>query len=385
MNTPQQIPFGKPWITDDDRHAVMEVLQGTVLTHGPQCKQFESDFSRFVGEGCNSVTVSSCMAALHLSYLHFGIGPQDEVIVPAQTHSATVHAVEWVGAKPVFVDCDPETGNITAEAINKALTAKTKAISVVHFLGMPCDMAPIMDLANTYKLKVIEDCAIALGARINGKHVGLFGDSGCYSFYPVKHMTTGEGGMFISKNAETVQKVALLRAFGVNRKHDERTIPGMYDVESIGLNYRMSEMQAALGVSQLKRMEENLLMRQSNFEVYQERLAGFDKAKLLYTKKEGFTHSHYCVSVVLDDSIASKRDTVVHKLNEKGIGTSIYYPLPVPFMSFYQKKYKASEQNFPNALKISRQSIALPTSPHVSPHQIGYIVDTLKHIIKELA
>ena len=180
MNAPRQIPFARPWITDEDRKAVMEVLEGHVLTHGPQCKEFESEFAAFIGKGAHCVTVSSCMAALHLSYLHFGIGPGDEVIVPAQTHSATVHAVEWVGATPVFVDCDRQTGNLTPQGIASAVTPRTKAISVIHFAGIPCDMPAIMALATQHGLKVVEDCAIALGARYEGRHVGLFGDAGCF-------------------------------------------------------------------------------------------------------------------------------------------------------------------------------------------------------------
>src|SRR5262249_4310058 len=145
--TTRTIPFGRPWLTDDDRQAVAEVLEGHILTHGPQCHDFEAEFAAFMGEGTHAVSVSSCMAALHLACLHFGFGPGDEVVVPAQTHVATVHAVEWVGATPVFVDCDPATGNLTADRIEAALTPRTKGILVVHFVGIPCDMPPIVELA----------------------------------------------------------------------------------------------------------------------------------------------------------------------------------------------------------------------------------------------
>src|SRR5437870_7664473 len=145
MSDIRTVPFGRPWITDDDRKAVMEVLDGHILTHGPQCTTFEAEFAAFLGGGY-CVTVSSCMAALHLAYLHFGIGPGDEVIVPSQTHTATAHAVEWVGATPVFADCEAETGNLAADRIAAAITPRTKAISVVHFVGIPCVMPPIMAL-----------------------------------------------------------------------------------------------------------------------------------------------------------------------------------------------------------------------------------------------
>src|SRR5258707_585820 len=192
MSDRREIPFGRPWIFEEERAAVQRVLEGHILTHGPEGKAFEAAFADFVGTGASCLTVSSCMAALHLAYLHFGIGSGDEVIVPAQTHVATAHAVEWTGATPVFVDCDRATGNLTVDAIAAAMTPRTRAISVVHFVGIPCDMPPIVALARERGLAVVEDCAIALGARRNGTHVGLFGDAGCFSFYPVKHITTGE-------------------------------------------------------------------------------------------------------------------------------------------------------------------------------------------------
>ncbi|HXN31336.1 MAG TPA: aminotransferase class I/II-fold pyridoxal phosphate-dependent enzyme, partial [Polyangiaceae bacterium] len=164
MTQTREIPFGRPWITDADREAVLRVLSGHILTHGPECKGFEAEFGAFLGPGAHCVSVSSCMAALHLAYLQLGIGEGDEVIVPALTHVATAHAVEWVKARPVFVDCEPATGNITAKAIEAAVTPRTKAIGLVHFVGIPCDMPSILAVAEKHRLKVVEDCAIAIGS-----------------------------------------------------------------------------------------------------------------------------------------------------------------------------------------------------------------------------
>ena len=274
MSEVRQVPFARPSITDEDRKAVLEVLDGHILTHGPQGKAFEAEFAAYMGPDAHCVSVSSCMAALHLAYLHLGFGPGDEVIVPAQTHSATAHAVEWVGATPVFVDCEPRTGNVNARIIEPALTSRTKAISVVHFDGIPCDMPSIVALADRHGLKVVEDCALAVGARWEGRHVGLFGDIGTFSFYPVKHLTTAEGGMFVSRHRDVVESVARLRAFGVDRTHSERAVPGMYDVPTLGLNYRMSELQAALGRPQLRRMDASLALREAHFRALQQALAG---------------------------------------------------------------------------------------------------------------
>lgn len=384
MNSTPQIPFARPWITDEDRRAVMAVLEGHILTHGPQCHDFEQEFARFLGDDAHCVSVSSCMAALHLAYLHFGIGPGDEVIVPAQTHSATAHAVEWAGAKPVFVDCDPLTGNVTAELIAAAITPRTKAISVVHFVGIPCDMPGIMEVADRHKLRVIEDCAIALGSRYNGRHVGLFGDAGCFSFYPVKHITTGEGGMFVSRHAEVARAVAKLRAFGVDRKHTERMIPGMYDVPTLGLNYRMSEMQAAFGRSQLRRFEENLRVRRENFTALCQRLTELDNVRVLDSRQPDMVNSHYCLSVVLEGPSALRRNDVIGQLNLKGIGTSVYYPHPVPRMTYYRAKYGYDRQAFCCAESISDHSIALPVGPHLRTAQIDVVADAFATACSEV-
>lgn len=380
----REIPFARPWITDQDRKAVLEVLEGPVLTHGPQGKAFEAEFSAFLGQEAHSVSLSSCMAALHLSYIHFGIGPGDEVIVPAQTHTATAHAVEWVGAKPIFVDCDPRTGNLTAERIALAVTPRTKAISVVHFVGIPCPMPDIMALAKKHRLVVVEDCAIALGARWEGRHVGLFGHAGCFSFYPVKHITTGEGGMLVTKYPEVAEGIRKLRAFGVDRTYAERTIPGMYDVPSLGLNYRMSELQAALGRTQLSRMDENMKLRRTHFDAYQRKLSNVPHLRILETGAVEAQSSPYCWVGVLEGSLAGKRNKVVMRLNAAGIGTSIYYPQPVPRMSYYRNKYGYEESRYFEAAQISDHSVALPVGPHLNEGDVQIICEGLLNILKEV-
>jgi perosamine synthetase len=380
----REIPFGRPWITDAERSAVMDVLNGHVLTHGPQCKEFEREFGAFLGADAHCVTVSSCMAALHLAYLHFGIGPGDEVIVPAQTHVATAHAVEWVGATPVFADCDPATGNVTPAAVAAAVTAKTRAISVVHFVGIPCDMPAIMAIAERHGLKVIEDCAIAVGSRLNGRHVGLFGDAGCFSFYPVKHITTGEGGMFISRHADVAAKVAKLRAFGVDRTHTERSIPGMYDVPELGLNYRMSEMQAALGRVQMRRIAENLARRAANFAALASGLEGLPDVHVVDAPGPESVNSHYCLTARLHGPLAVRRNGLVAALNARGIGTSIYYPQPVPRMSYYRGKYGYDAASFAGAEALSDGSVALPVGPHLDVEDMATIAAAFKAALREI-
>jgi perosamine synthetase len=301
--------------------------------------------------------------------------------VPAQTHVATVHAVELVGAKPVFVDCELETGNIDVTKIEEAITSKTKGIFIVHFAGIAADMEKICDIAEKNNLIVVEDCALAVGARINGKHVGLFGDVGCYSFYPVKHMTTAEGGMLVSKHEDVVKQIAHFRAFSVDRSHSERKIAGVYDVTGVGLNYRMSEMQAALGCTQLDKMDKNLSLRKENFETLKPLLEEAHFKVLDGSVLE--QNSYYCLIALLPDSIKEKRNEIVSALTARKIGCSVYYPQPVPRMTYYQTKYKADLNLFPNATIISDCSIALPVGPHLSVDDMKIIADNLLDICQK--
>ncbi len=383
--TTRNIPFARPSITQAEKDAVMAVLESPILTHGPECKGFESDFAQFVGEGAHALAVSSCMAALHLAYLHFKIGAGDEVIVPAQTHTATAHAVEWVGAKPIFVDCEVRTGNMTPEAIEAAITPETKAIGLVHYIGIPCDMPAIMRIAEKHNLIVIEDCALAVGSRIDGKHVGLWGDAGCFSFYPVKHMTTAEGGMFITKHADVAVSVNYLRAFGVDRTHQERKVPGVYDVPHLGLNYRMSELQAALGRVQVSRLDELLAARAKNFTQLKTAIESIDGLSVVDSQSTQLKNSHYCLVVVLDGPFAGKRNESIEFLKAQGVGTSIYYPQPVPRMTYYAKKYGYEAEAYPGAEKISDEAIALPVGPHLSSDDVQMIIETLTRWKEELA
>lgn len=386
MSTASQqrtIPFGRPWITDEDRQAVADVLDGFILTHGPKCRAFEDNFAAFMGPDAHCVSVSSGMAALHLAYLHFGIGAGDEVIVPAMTHTATVHAAEWVGATPVFVDAEAATGNVTAQAIAAAVTPHTKAISVVHFQGIPCDMPAIMQVANEHNLKVIEDCALAVGGRIDGRHVGLFGDAACFSFYPVKHMTCGEGGVFATRHADVAAAVNKLRAFGVDRRHDERTVPGMYDVPTLGLNYRMSELQAALGVSQLKRIDQMLQIRSEHFAYLKNGFANIDNVRVVDTTCDTRVNAHYGLTLVLEGPFAAQRNDWILKLKERGVGTSVYYPQPVPRMTYYREKYGYDPANYPVAEQISDEAIALPVGPHLCREDLDYIIEHVSALASE--
>lgn len=368
-------------IGEEERDAVLGVLQGTTFVHGPKALEFEAAFAQF-SAAPYAVSVSSCTAGMHLIYFSLGYGLGDEVIVPAQTHVATAHAVELTGARPVFVDAEPETGNIDIEQIEAAITSRTRAISVVHYLGVPVDMPAVVEIARRHNLFLLEDCALSPGAKVDGVHTGLHGDAGVFSFYPVKHITTAEGGMIILRDGELASKLRLKKAFGVDRTHSERKIPGVYDTTALGFNYRMSEIHAAIGVEQVRKLPDFLAQRSRNHQALSKALADVPGLRVLPAPTNRLLSCHYCLSVVLDDDLAPRRPEIIAALAERGVGTSVYYPQPVPRMTYYREKYGYEPRGFPNAARISDASIAFPVGPHLSTNDMAEIASYLKAIMK---
>ncbi len=371
-------------IDHQEKDAVMNVMNGSILVHGPIATQFENKFASFTNAP-HAVSVSSCTAGMHLIYFALGYGPGDEVIVPAQTHIATAHAVELTGAKPIFVDAEQNTGNIDIEAIEAAINSKTKAIAIVHYLGVPVNMPKVVQIAKKFNLFLLEDCALAPGAKIDGIHVGLHGNAGVFSFYPVKHLTTAEGGMIILKDKDLAEKLKLLKAFGVNRTHGERKIPGFYDTVALGFNYRMSEIHAAIGVVQVDKLSGFLTKRKNNFEALEGHLKKIKGLRILPQPSDGFVEScHYCLGVLLDNEIVPNRSEIINLLTEKGIGSSIYYPQPVPRMKYYKEKYGYDEKKYINASRISDGMIALPVGPHLDLEDMENIAIGLKNSMEKI-
>jgi len=379
-----RVPFGKPIIEKEELEAVEKVLQGPVLVHGPVAEEFESSFAAFTGAPY-AVSVASCTAGMHLVYFALGLGPGDEVIVPAQTHVATAHAVELTGAKAVFVDAELDTGNLDIDLIEAAIRPQTKAIAVVHYLGVPVDMVRVNQIATTHNLFVLEDCALAPGTVLDDVHAGLHGDVGVFSFYPVKHLTTAEGGMVITKHADLAQRIRHLRAFGVDRNHTERKLPGMYDASALGFNYRMSEIHAAIGVEQMRKLPNFLAQRRNNFECLQSELADLSSCRVLpQPNKDRFNSSCYCLGLVLDQTVAARRSKIMEALTELGVGSSIYYPQPVPRMSFYKHKYGYDPDKYSNSAAISDRIIALPVGPHLKEIDMIFVSQQLRKVWEQL-
>ncbi len=371
----KNIPFSAPDIQDSDLKEVEAVIRSGWLAHGEFSTKLENLFCNFTGAKY-ATTVSNCTAGLHLSCLAAGFGPGDEVIIPAQTHTATAHAVEYTGAKAVFVDVDGISGNISIQAIEKNINSSTKGIIPVHMAGHSCEMEAIKNICDKNKLILIEDCAHAIGTIFNDQHVGNFGITGNFSFYPTKQITTGEGGIVISNDKEVINNIKKLKAFGIDTPPELRVKPGVYDVQGLGYNYRMTDFQAALGAGQMERYSQNVEARRKNARLYCEIMK--DSKKLFFTEYS-VKHSYFLFQIILDKSI--ERDRVLTNLKDQGIGVSIHYATPVPLMTYYKNKYQYKPSQFPKAVNYGDQSISLPVHPKLSQEDIEYICNNLINIV----
>ncbi len=376
-------PFGKP-IFDNNSYlsSIKKILNSGKLVHGKNIEEFENSFKKFT-KAEDAISVSSCTTGMQLFYSVLKISSGDEVIVSSQTHVATAHAIEACGAKPIFVDSEVETGNIKISDIEKKINKKTKAITIVHYLGNPVNMEKILKLAKKYNLYILEDCALALGAKIKNKHVGLFGDAGFFSFYPVKHMTTGEGGIIILKNKKFSKKIRKMRAFGYNKNLNQRKIPGQYDVDTFGFNFRMGEINASIGIKQIKNLKKFHYIRKKNYNFLLNNLNNFKSFKILkHLEDKKYQSAYYCFSLILSHKVKKKREEIIKNLNKMSLGTSIYYPKPVPLLKYYKKKYGFNDMNFKNSKIISENSICLPIGPHLSIKDLKEIIKILTKVFK---
>jgi dTDP-4-amino-4,6-dideoxygalactose transaminase len=358
------IPFGKPQLDTDVFDAVRTVLESGMLVHGTVTPAFEQAFAQRIG-AAEAVAVSSCTAGLHLTLFTRNIGPGNRVAVPAMTHVATAHSVELVGAEPVFIDVDPATGNMDPAAL-EAVEGPLAAIMPVHYLGLPCDMDRILDVAQKKGAFVLEDCALAVDATWGDQKAGTLGLAGSFSFYPVKHMTSIEGGMVTTNDPALAYDLRRRRAFGYNRALGERTRPGLYDVDILGMNYRMSEVEAAVGLAQLTHLDDFMADRSRNDAALRAILTRIDGLTLFPDTHGKATSSHYCINAVLPRDGSVSRDRVVDGLNARKIGSSVHYPGPVPLFTYYSQKYGYKAGQFPVAEWLADQTISLPVGPHLT-------------------
>lgn len=373
------IPYGKQTIDQDDIQAVVDVLKSDFLTTGPKIAEFEQTVADYVGAKY-AVAISNGTSALHAACFAAGIGPGDEVITTPLTFAASANCVLYCGGTPVFADVDPKTYNIDPEDIRRKITDRTKAIIAVHLAGQPCDMDAIHSIAHEYGLIVIEDGAHALGSVYKGKKVGSLSDMTTFSFHPVKPITTGEGGMIVTDNEEFYKKMALFRSHGITRDDSMMTRndgPWFYQQFDLGYNYRITDIQCALGCSQMKKLDRFLARRKEIVARYNEAFADCDNIITPYQLSDTESGWHlYIVQVKNCD-----RRQVFENMREKGIGVNVHY-IPV-YMHPYYQEHGYENVHCANAEEIYSHIISLPLYPGLTSEQQDYVIDTLKSLCEE--
>lgn len=373
------IPYGKQTIEQDDIQAVVDVLKSDFLTTGPKIAEFEQTVADYVGAKY-AVAISNGTSALHAACFAAGIGPGDEVITTPLTFAASANCVLYCGGTPVFADVDPKTYNIDPEDIRRKITDRTKAIIAVHLAGQPCDMDAIHSIAREYGLIVIEDGAHALGSVYKGKKVGSMSDMTTFSFHPVKPITTGEGGMIVTDNEDFYKKMILFRSHGITRDDSMMTRndgPWFYQQFDLGYNYRITDIQCALGCSQMKKLDRFLARRKEIVARYNEALADCDNIITPYQLSDTESGWHlYIVQVKNCD-----RRQVFENMREKGIGVNVHY-IPV-YMHPYYQEHGYENVHCANAEEIYSHIISLPLYPGLTSEQQDYVIDTLKSLCEE--
>jgi len=372
-----QVPFFTPWITDSDKKNVVKVLNQRWLTNGPILKKFEKKISGFV-KSKYSIGVSSATNALHLCLSSIGITKGDEVIVPTFTFSASADVVKYCGGDPILADVDYDTFNIMPSEIKNKISSRTKAVITVHYGGQSCDMNEIISLSKKYGFEIIEDCAHSLGSTFKNKKCGNIGKAGCFSFYPTKIITTGEGGMISTNDYSLYQKCKLLRSHGMNKTPVEREIEALwkYDIMEMGYNYRLDEIRSALGLSQLKRIQKINSMRIKIAKKYDRELKEIEGISIPLRKGDR-NHIYHLYTIKIEDNYKLNRDELFLKLSRKGIGASVqYYPLHL--MSYFRKNYKNRVHEFPNANSLKDRVLSLPIYPTMTQKQFNLVISCLK-------
>ncbi len=349
------ISIAKPMIGEEEKRAVIEVLNSGIIAQGPRVKQFELDFKEYMNINY-AIATSSGTSALKIALKTMGIKEGDEVITTPFSFIASANSILFTGAKPVFVDIEEDSFNIDTNLIKEKITKRTKAIMPVHLYGNPADMEEIMQIANDNNLKVIEDAAQAHGAKIKNKMVGTFGDAGCFSFYPTKNMTTGEGGIIVAKDKEIYEQSLKLRDHGAYKK---------YHHDILGFNFRMTDIAAAIGIEQLKKLDKHNDMRINNAKYLYKKLKNADGI-ILPKVKESYKHVFHQFTIRTND-----REEVIKKLDSNGIGYGIHYPLPIHKQKLYlDLGYK---DKLPVSEKLSDEVISLPIHPGLTTSDLDKI------------
>ena len=373
--------FGKPLIGQAEIDEVVDSLESGWLGTGPKVARFEREFAAYTGAE-HAAAFNSCTAALHLSLLGLNLEPGDEVITTPLTFCATANAILHAGAKPVLADVDPRTLNIDPARIEEAVTERTKAILPVHFAGRPCDMDAIMGLADKHGLKVVEDCAHAIETTWKGRHAGTFGDFGCFSFYVTKNVVTGEGGLVLARRKEDMDRLKVLGLHGMSADAWKRfSDEGYkhYTVVEAGFKYNMMDIQAAIGIHQLARVEQSLKRREAVWTRYEQEMG--DLPLILPAPAEsGSRHARHLYTVQVQDDAPMTRDELLSALAQEGIGVGVHY-LALTEHPYYKEHLGWRPEQTPEATAIGRRILSLPLSARLTDQDVDDVVAALaKHL-----
>ena len=367
----RKIPLVIPYHNSKIERAIISVLRSRKLVSSNLVKKFEEELAKYIG--CKHVIcVNSGTAALHLAFLAIGANRENEIITSSFSFIASANAIVYTGAKPIFIDINERTYNIDIEKIEELINEKTLAIEPVHLYGQPCEMDKIMEIANKNGLIVIEDAAQAIGAEYDGKKIGSIGDITCFSTYATKNLHTGEGGFIATNNDEYAEKIRILRDQGQN---------GKYNHVMIGYNYRMTEIQAAIGIIQLKEIDKLNKIRIRNAEYLTKRLKEIDGIITPYIHPKAKHVFHQYVIQIDEEKIGLNRDKLRELLMNKGIETAIHYPKPIPLQPIYRELFNYKEGMFPIAEKISKRILSLPVNPFLKIKDLDYIANTIEKIL----
>jgi dTDP-4-amino-4,6-dideoxygalactose transaminase len=378
------LPFHVPEIGEEDIAAVADVLRSGWLTTGPRVKEFEARFARFTGAS-NAVAVNSGTAALHLALEAVGVKAGDEVLVPTFTFAATAEVVVQLGAVPVLVDCTPDTLNLDPAALERAITPRSKAIIPVHFAGHPCDMDAILKIAGARRLTVVEDAAHALPARWRGRMVGSIGDLTCFSFYATKTITTGEGGMITTDNPAWTDRMRIMSLHGISKDAWKRyTAEGSwrYEIIAPGYKYNMTDIAAAMGISQLSRGEDFHRARLRCKRLYDEGFAGQDAIETPVAHDD-VEHSWHLYVIRIDPrQLRIGRDQMITLLKERNIGVAVHF-IPLHLHPYYRNTYGYTREDFPSASAAFERVISLPIYPRLSDADIEDVVAAVTDLVRQ--
>ena len=374
--------FGSPLIEEAEIEEVLATLRSGWLGTGPKVQEFEKEFKAYK-QSPYAIALNSCTASIHLSILAAGIGPGDEVITTAMTFCSTVNAIIHSGATPVLADCDRETQCIDPHSIRSKITPKTKAILPVHFAGNACNMSAIMGIANEFKLKLIEDCAHSIETTYKGQHVGTFGDFGCFSFYVTKNLVTGEGGMVTTKQKENADKIKTLALHGMTADAWKRFSDDgykHYQVVYPGFKYNMMDIQAAMGIHQLKRIERNWQRRREIWDKYNEAFADLNIA-LPASASSDTKHAYHLYTIIVDKAKTGiSRDDFLKAMTKDNIGTGVHYR-SIPTHKYYQDTFLWKPDDYPNSFYIGERTVSLPLSAKLTDDEVHNVINTVKCIL----